>query len=199
METSQFTVAISNKHIPVHIDTHGNLYLELDKKLYQLNIDKNNDPYLDGGDYSVITTETFEKPNVGEILPRSDDAPHVNNKYFPEDAQYQMKTTYEYHDEMDDVSHFVFHKKCVNFNEICERENGDIDALYDTYIYDNMKDPDGKQHTQLVFLSKLCDEVCAYRTILYTNGNFYFRAIGCVVEKKYKIIIDDNNIMIVHV
>ena len=38
------TIQIGNYSLPIHVDTHGNLYLEYNDKMYQLNVDSNDKP-----------------------------------------------------------------------------------------------------------------------------------------------------------
>lgn len=74
------STTIDNQKIPIHIDTHGNLYFEVNKNLFQLNIDKNDDPYFDVGNYEIVSNEV--EIMKGKIVKSNK---FVDDTYFPED------------------------------------------------------------------------------------------------------------------
>lgn len=172
----------------IHVDSHGNFYVEHKNKLYQLNVDGNNEPYFDPGDYSIISDNTPSKCDM--VITKSDT--FVNDRYFPEDNGHVYKNI-EYDDDQYIVDEplFVFYNKKTDKINVYDRDNGDINALYDIFIYD---DVDTNVNSQLVFQSKLPNEICAYRANVYTSGKFFFRSIGCFVEHKYKIIIENDEV-----
>lgn len=199
------TIKVDDQCVPIHIDTHGNLYFEIKNNdpltsdcqsfIYQLNVDRNNEPYLDIGDYSVIDDQDDQNeqiPNfhVGTIVKSEK---FVNDRYFPEDNGHTLVDTSRNIDpdeDLDEDSPFIFYQK-ENKITINDRNFGDINALYDIFIYD---DNDSCSGPQLIFQSKLQNEICSYRVILYTSGKFFFRAIGCFIENKYKLEIKNNTI-----
>lgn len=196
------TIKVGDQCVPIHIDTHGNLYFEIENNdpltsnypnfIYQLNVDKNNEPYLDIGDYDIIDNkdEQIPKFHVGTIVKSEK---FVNDRYFPEDNGHTITDKAPHLDpdeDLDEDSQFIFYQKENNIT-INDRNFGDINALYDIFIYD---DNDSCSGPQLIFQSKLQNEICLYRVILYTSGKFFFRAIGCFVENKYKLEIKNNTI-----
>ena len=121
----------------------------------------------------------------------SDDEYYIDNKdeidYHPEDNDY-------YHDDSDDDddtyeiidddninrygdmnSEFSFMNNDIEI-KINYRENGDVMALYDTYIYNNDK---------LVFCCRSKDDSSIYR-LRIIGDNIYFRLIGDR-EQKYTV------------
>lgn len=191
------TIKVCDQYVSIHIDTHGNLYFEINNNdkltsncqsfIYQLNIDRNNEPYLEIGDYNIINNQE-QNPNfhVGTIIKSEK---FVNDKYFPEDNGHTLVNTTQNIDsdeELNEDSIFTFYQKENNIT-INDRNFGDINALYDIFIYN-----DSCSESQLIFQSKLQNEICPYRVILYTSGKFFFRAIGCFIENKYKLEIKNN-------
>jgi hypothetical protein len=200
------TIKVDEQNIPIHIDTHGNLYFEIKNTdiittdgvspVYQLNVDQNNEPYLDIGDYHIVDMSDkknvyeHSKLNTGKIVKSEI---FINDKYFPEDNGhaliYQNSSMYP-DEDLDDDAYFIFYQT-DNKIQVDDRNFGDINALYDVFIYD---DSDKDAQPQLIFQSKLQNEISIYRAILYTSGKFFFRAIGCFIEKSYKLVIKNNTI-----
>lgn len=184
-----FTIQIDSNEVTVHIDTKGNLYFEHLNQLFQLNVDRDNDPYLESGNYEIIN-QSVEIPK-GQIYETGE---FKSDNYFMEDNGHTIVHSYEIeedqHDETDE-NPFIFCDKGLTL-EIFERNNGDINALYDIFIYDD-SDDDG--HSKLIFQTKLLNEICIYRVALYRSGKFFFRPIGCFVERTYELHIENNNII----
>ena len=196
--------------IKIHIDVHGNLYFDHDGKIYQLNVDRNNEPYLDDGDYHIITDHYIdenkrENTYIGKIVKSE---VFVNERYFPEDnGNTLVGNNTPDDDELYKEPEFTFYK----FNELDERfrmddrENGEINALYDTFIYEKNDDIEKKSH--LIFRTKMQDETSIYRVNVYilnssemknekhSASEFYFRTIGCFIENKYELIYDGDKIL----
>lgn len=198
MEKTKLITHIDEHTVPIHIDTHGNLYLEYNNNLFQLNVDRNNEPLFETGDYSVVSDHS-DIPIVRGNITKSEK--FVSDKYFIEENGHTLikkevnksdeYTVDTFGDDNFTDSNFEFYEMGVNV-DIKERENGDINALYDTFIYD---DSDTESYSKLIFQTKIPNEICIYRTIIYTSGKFYFRPIGCVIEHKYKISIENDNIV----
>lgn len=113
-----------------------------------------------------------------------------NDDYYPEDQDYENDNEDISDDNIsidgDTIEKYGEYNYKFDFwlNEeinIYYREDGDITALYDTYIYDN---------EQLIFKSHSVDDSSIYRFRIYKNGDIYFRPIGGI-EKKYKL--ENNN------
>ena len=199
------TIKVGDQNIPIHVDTHGNLYFEIknndqiaakySSSIYQLNVDKNNEPYLDIGDYDIIDDGDEHIPNF-RVGTMAKSEKFVNDRYFPEDNGHTLIDTTPLvnpYEDLEEDSQFIFYQKENNIT-INNRNFGDINALYDVFIYD---DNDICSGPQLIFQSKLQNEICIYRVILYTSGKFFFRAIGCFIENKYRLEITNNIIVCV--
>ena len=184
-----FTISIDNNDIPIHIDTKGNLYFEYLNQLFQLNVDRNNDPYLESGNYEIVNKKV--KLCKGKIYETGE---FQNDSHFTEDNGHSIVYSYEIeddqHDELEE-NPFVFCNKGLNL-EIYDRNNGDINALYDVFIYD---DSNSEEHAKLLFKTKLLNEICIYRVAIYKNGKFFFRPIGCFVEKTYELHLENNEVI----
>lgn len=188
------TLKIGDVSVNVHVDFHGNLYLELHGKLFQLNIDENDEPYFDVNDYRVIKYE----PSIvyGKIVKSGK---FYDDTYFPENNGHTLlKINDDMYDEFNEYDllcgndTFEFYD-CDSGITVSSRINGEILALYDTFIYD---DNNETLTPKLVFQTKLRYETCIYRVSLYTSGKFFFRPIGCFMEKKYELYIVNDNISV---
>jgi len=209
------SITIDNELIPIHVDSHGNLYLEHKQKLFQLNIDKNDDPtFGDYGEcnYNVIPNDTLkntQKITKGQIIKSEK---FVDDIYLVEDNGHEL--VHEKNPDSDDVNFsatvdddyyygyendieeppFIFYESECNL-DIYDRENGDVNALYDILIYD---DSDKDEHAKLIFQTKIPNEICMYRVAIYKSGKIFFRPIGCYMEKRYKLSIVDDLVKISH-
>ena len=196
------TINVDNNKVNIHIDNHGNLYFEYADKLYQLNVNETNDPCLDENDYHIINDNM--KVLKGKIIQTDK---FVNDEYLIEDNGHECvhetvndsdnyfanNEYYAGYEDDEEEKPFVFYEADREI-KISERENGDTNALYDILLYD---DSDIENHAKLFFQTKIPNELSIYRMALYISGKFYFRPIGCEVEKKYKLAIIDNAIRIV--
>lgn len=111
-----------------------------------------------------------------------------NDDYYPEDQDHVID---EENDENDDDNISIDGDTIEKYGEynykfefwnndkldINYREDGDITALYDTYIYDG---------NDLIFKSHSADNSSIYRFRIYKNGDIFFRPIGGI-ERKYKL------------
>lgn len=199
-KTTKLVINIDNKAIEASVDNYGNLYFDFCDKTYQLNVGANNEPILDVNNSAI----TNQNANVtrGNIVNADK---FVDDTYLIEDngheCVYKCVKSEEYFDDdfyqnyQDDCveQSFVFYGVEPQL-EIVERENSDVNALYDLFIYD---DKEQETHGKLFLQTKIPDEICPYRVALYTSGKFFFRPIGCDVEKKYKLTILDNEIKII--
>jgi hypothetical protein len=206
-------------------DPFGNLYLESEGKVHQVNISDKHIPYLEEGAFEPIkqyTTpikklELLDKENSlrskiqkkmerqeDEEMYDSDDEYYLNDEnemdYYPEDNDYYHDESVSHEEEEDNNDiidednvnaygernlEFKFLQNDVDKMEINYRENGNVMALYDTYIYENNK---------LIFNSRSSDNSSIYRFKI-TGNNIYCRLIGGV-ECKYTIKCVDNNIIL---
>jgi hypothetical protein len=188
------TITVGDKNILVHLDICGNVYFEYNNNISQLCIDRNDEPYLDFADYPIIEPNDESSEVVRGTIIATDT--FKDDRYFVEDngktfTRKNIKDEYELELEdpyLDDAEiYFIFYEKNGE-STIPHRQNGDIPALYDTYIYDDTTD----ESSNLIFSAKINTENSIYRAIIYKSGKFYFRPIGCTSEKSYRLqIIDD--------
>jgi len=211
-----------NNTYTISFDFYGNMYIEniSDNKIYQVNIDGRNKPYLERGDYSIIDNlkqvkrKTFKlfdknvclKTKLQEKLKEDkfdfdaydpeDDEEYVD--YYPEDDDH-------IDDNIDSDSDGIIDEDLINkYGEnnlqfsfwgnddikIHQRENGDIMSLYDTYIYD--------QYQNLIFKSCAKNDSSVYRMKIDNSTNsIIFRPIG-FQEIIYKLLLDENNELIIN-
>ena len=82
------SINIDDYSSQIHVDTHGNLYLEFEGTLFQLNVDQNNAPYFDIGDYNIIS-DPDEQPKIqtGKIVKSEK---FFNDQYFPENSGHDL-------------------------------------------------------------------------------------------------------------
>jgi hypothetical protein len=167
-------------------DTCGNLYAHHNDKVYQVCIDAKNNLYLDPGDYSIITSSEVEfgyiididrKKTKQDVSIMSDDEddeydfdPYgaVSDKFYPEEHNYMFSIPAQNHQ---DVKFYFCKRPYVKNISIVKRTNGDINALYDTFIYKNDK---------CIFRTKLIGDPPLYVISIHGN-NLFFREI-CVLD-----------------
>lgn len=173
---------IDDKQIPIHVDSHGNLYFEFANKLFQLNVDEHNQPYFIENTYDITTLDSLRQFD-GKIVK----ANVFNSEYFPEENGYKIVSDDdEYDDEVYDEGIIKFYDNDSKL-KIYDRNGGNIDAIYDVFVYNE---------NELVFETKWINDVTIYRTVIYSNGDFYFRLLGCDRETEYKLGINDNKIIV---
>ena len=212
MSSYQITIKdiSNNEHlINVSFDFYGNLYFTLNNNTYQLNVDAKNTPYLDQDNYDIIDESTCKlhkfnnyESQYGTLSEKMQTIINDDTQnYYPEDNSYYMLDNHSNKNSDEDIideyiidediekQYGTFNKKFVfshnnSIIPINMRNNGDICALYDTYIYNDAN--------CLCFKSNSNDEISYYRIRLYNNGDIYFRPIG-YSEKLYKLIITNSN------
>ncbi|QKF93740.1 hypothetical protein QKU48_gp0282 [Fadolivirus algeromassiliense] len=112
--------------------------------------------------------------NIPDYYPEDND--HINNDLESEDDIYDEDNINKYGTQN---IKFNFWNSSTDINiEINNRKDGDISALYDTFIYD--------EYNNLIFKSTSHDEYSIYRIKIFSNGDIFFRPIG-YSEHKYKI------------
>lgn len=198
----------NNKTVPVNIsfDFYGNLYFELNDKSYQVNIDGQNRPVLDCGDYTIINTSNNITINKFNSIEASNILREKAKKTLEEDGEsydaYTENYDYAINKNLNNSDNEIIdedienqygnHNKPFNFTNnnsiipINMREFGDICALYNSYIYNG---------TDVCFISTSSNETSYYVIKVYTNGNIQFRPIG-YSEKLYKLVLIDDNLTI---
>lgn len=197
----------------VNFDTCGNTYIEYNSKVYQICISKKNDIYLDYADYSILSTESPEYGHIIESSSESNNTERVADVIEPEDDHndYSDDENYDENDPYGAVgdNYYIEEKnymfsvptsdystpqfyfcKASGTNDILvnQRNNGDVNALYDTFIYNNEK---------CTFRSKLIGEPPFYVVKLY-DDHISLRDIYDINNcKYYKIVFDGSNINLV--
>ena len=184
-----------NLYITVNENTNENT----NELTFQININGKNQPYADLGDYHIIDDQTNIKINKFTLLDKESSLKSnvIKNKNIEEvgsDEEYDEEgelidkndyyeeDKYVLNDDNDDVDNKsnesdedenpIFNFSFVNPScqlKIDNRYNGDITALYDTYLYDN---------DLLCFKSNAPHNQILYRIKLFSNGNFSLRSIG---------------------
>jgi hypothetical protein len=204
----KFIVKNENKdelETDISFDMYGNLYLTIQDKSYQINVDGKNKPYAEPGEYKILENKKVRLNKIrlnDRGITLSNKAQHNIEKnndvvnedreefIFPEEQGYTVDNNSDsYGDDLIDEDnimkygemnkHFDFsHINDSNNIPINNREDGDISALYDTYLYDK---------SRLCFKSSSKDNQSIYRIRLHNDGTFVFRPIGQreVVYKLY--------------
>jgi hypothetical protein len=150
--------------------------------LFQLNIDRDNKPYMDNSNYEIIN-DNVEVTKLKLVEGENNDV-YENNEIYDEQDEYIIELD-EYGNEIlcgDDNQPFVFYFNDNNI-QINERENGDVCALYDTEVY-------GINNMPLI-QSASGDNGSIYKLKIYLNNTIYFSCVGNT-EDKYKLIINEN-------
>jgi hypothetical protein len=145
----------------IEFDTSGNLYI-YNGTLYQVNIDSKGELLFEEGDYEVLESSpkdinihklffheySLKKEAIETIQLMDEDDPEKNEVYFNEDANYTEDVQYKFaengfygteaYEHMEDKFYFSSLDSDKGLS-VKNRKNGDIDALYETLIFDDSK------------------------------------------------------------
>lgn len=194
----------------ITFDTSGNMYIDYGTKIYQICINKNNDIYLDYANYDIISSDSIEygyimesressnKETVTDIIEPDNDNEYdsdgneyqdendpfgaVGDNYFVEEKNHMFSIpTSDYF-----TPQFYFCKLSgTNDIPVVERNNGDVNALYDVFIYHKNK---------CSFRSKLIGEPPLYVVKVYSDYINLRDIYDIHNSKSYKIVFDGVNI-----
>lgn len=162
-------IIIDINNYKICFDPYGNLYFEelnnyIDPTTYQINVDKNNMPYFDSGNYDIIEKAIINKNpiNIEEDIPNDDN----NDKpIYDVTHDYVIEMGDDWEEALcEDNPKFDFECNIDNFCD--ERENGDVSALYDTEIYD--------ANNNLIVRSTSSDMGSIYNLKIYLDGRATF-------------------------
>ena len=183
------TVDDQKFNFTICFDEYGNLYLDgsnyinneyfdiVHSLIFQLNVDRDNNPYFDPGNYEIISDIIINK------LPL--DKQEEDKKEHDENEQDNHEFIIELDSDgneilCDDDPKFTFYGNLDI--KITDRENGDVAALYDTEIYHN---------TVCIMSTASGDNSSIYKLKLNLNGDVYF---GCMCDKENKYTISINKL-----
>ncbi len=192
-------------------DLYGSMYLNLNNCAYQLCVDNKNKPYFDLGDYKILDGKTVLFGSILDMSTFSDNLPDsnyedsddensdyeynddpdpfgtVNEKYFPEEKDYLFSVPAKNHMK----KKFYFCKLSDNINiQVNNRNNGDINALYDTFIY---------QDNKCKFRSKLLGEPPLYVLRVYEDRIEFRNIYDTNNIQKYNLSFVNENIILSHI
>lgn len=193
---TQLYTTIDDTKVPMYFDCNGNMYFEYAGRQHQLNVNVVNEPFFEPGYFNLLDDSDIV-PNVG-IIKKS--LHHEYNSLSVEDTGYKyvldshdddFKEMYEDFGIIDENNSFVFYRAPNYDPAVREREYGNINALYDTYVYDG-----NEEMAELVFRTELSNEQCTYRVCVYTDGKFFFRSHGSQTEKSYELHLGDGFILV---
>lgn len=183
-----YTNADKKFKINLCFDLFGNLYFDtnlikddkffsnvLKHNLHQICVDGKNEPYVESGEYQIISNEKLNKSF------------DTMRKIKIKDKYENSKKTYYYENNKQNINEimidekitksfgqhnipFVFSSLADEYNiNIEDRMFGDIAALYDTYIYKN---------NLLCFNSNSFTNDSIYKFYIYEDGRFYIKIVG---------------------
>lgn len=176
----QFTICFDtcgNLYFDGDVHTYDNYFSTKPNLLFQINIDNKNMMVAESGNYDIIeSVNKLKSFHVTDV--RNDDDGYDNDNLYPEDDYVSVVN-----DDDDDNSEFNFYNNDNNnvIPQIHTRINGDVAALYDTYIYDG---------DNLIFRAKSQDNTSIYVIKIILNECIMFR-INCGTEIIYKLKIDE--------
>lgn len=161
--------------------------------IYQINVDRHNKPFMEPGNYPVANDVV--KP-VHKLIPLGDGSlkkhtkkekehvmeeheMEVEENYYPEKMEFMEDVVSEESEEFIDedlLNKYGEHNVKFRFSGIqlentmiVPREDENISALYDTYIYDK---------GVILFKSESQNEESIYLMKIHTDGKLIFRPIG---------------------
>lgn len=198
----------------VYFDTCGNMYIEYMEKMHQICIDGKNDIYTDVADYSILSHDSIEcgyimdiekntsnKETVMDIIEQDEDDVNSDDEFYDENDPFGSVSDRFYVEEKDymfsisvedySLSQFYFCKRLGTDNFLInKRKNGDINALYDTFIYNNDK---------CLFRSKLIGEPPLYVVKVYPHHINLRDIYDIDYSKNYKILLDGSEISLIKI
>ncbi len=188
-----------NYDFSICFDEYGNLYLDGSKHindfintsslLFQINIDKDNKPYGDLGDYKIISdTISINKLSLDQNQ-NYDQGNEQNDEIDQDNWEFIVELDSDGNEiACEDNSKFTFYG---NFDiPINDRENGDISALYDTELYNTNK--------TCIMTSTSSDNSSIYKLKISQNSDIYFSCVGNN-ETKYMLSINKNGELLFNV
>ena len=204
---------INGDKTTIHLDLYGNVYIEFGDIIYQLEIE-NDKIILIEGQYSAVEQVSVNfnhlvlydeghllKKKVKEHIEKDEedfgDDDNDYNHYFPQDNDYYIdeKSENSNTDELiyEDIENFygtankpfLFAYYSPEYElPIYIRQNGDVCALYDTYIYDN----------KLCFKSYSADNSSIYKLSLFKNGLLQLKSVSFCQD--FLLMVDGKSIQI---
>ena len=197
----------SNATHTYQISVDGRNNLILDKEDYTIFNEYSQTIYkIQNLDEKSLKERLKQKEEDNELENNNEynsDEDGIEHDYYPEDNDYipideplhdsdnEVDTIVPEYDYGEQNVKFVFwSSEFTDQIKIYYRKNGDITALYDTYIYN--------VDNKLIFKSNSSDDSAIYRIRIYPDGHIYFRPIGHQ-EKKYNLKVIDNEIILVYV
>jgi hypothetical protein len=171
-------------------------------KQQKLDKDENNDKDKDN-DENNDNQKSDDKDLNNEY--DSDDEDVIKTTYYHEDTEFNEQIDEEERDDKDDDTYNDYHyhtnsllapifsfstdDKTIKMKELDKYiiDGDDCMALYDTLIYDG-----NPSSCNLIFKTKLLNDLAIYRLCVYTSGHISFRPIGSS-DKKYVINVDEND------
>lgn len=202
----------SNVCADLSFDVYGNMYLSHNDVTYQLCIDGKNNAYIDEADYTVISSDEIEfgkiintthlekqEQQIQEVnedynsdcddddpdnmyLDEHDPYGSVSDKFYIEEKNYMFNISAIDHS----YSKFYF---CKSFNcpqvSVLNRKNGDNEALYDTFIYND--------NNECCFRTKLVGEPPFYVVRISKHGIEMRDIYDISRTRSYKVQLNSDN------
>lgn len=188
-------IHIDGKTIGVHLDPNGNLYFSTCGGAVQVCVDRNDELILDDSFHEIIHDDEDTAPVLRGKIEDSGDL-NDDKHYIEENGHTFIRYTGDdielYDDDgIDEVEqYFVIYDKNID-SDVVPRKNGDILALYDTFIYDDID-----KKPELIISSKINTENSIYRIVVFTSGKIYLRAMGESLEIQYKLVIENDKLIL---
>lgn len=168
-------------NMTIEFDKYGNLYMIYENFVFQINIDEHNEPIAELSNYNIIANE---KVNLAKMIDNNDNI----NEYYVEDSDAFMDDPEIQSDDYEEERPFLFISKSYeNDIPINNRENGNYQALYDTFIYD--------EEESLCFRTKEPYNEILYRLKIILPDKLAFRLITSDdIQYKLMFNVNDNSL-----
>lgn len=177
-------ITVDDIEFSIEFDKYGSLYLINKLSIFQININGNNEPIAESGDYQIID-------NVNVNINKMIGSENINS-YFVEDKDAFIDES-DITDtiDSDELKEFIFSGSLCEI-PIHDRKNGQYQALYDTFIYDN--------NEHLCFRTKEPHNEILYRIKIILPNRFAMRLIiADDIEYKLKYDIDKNELYFIKI
>ena len=160
----------------IFFDSYGNLYLHTNEDCFQVNIDKNNLPIGDRGNYKILGH--YNDIRTDSLLNKALDHERPNNLEEDKIVNEDVIKRYGYHNR-----EFCFSNLKDSYKiPVYEIENEEIAALYDTSVYIN---------ENICFMSSSESHESIYEFSVCNNGTIKFNLMGSQ-QRTFKIKLFEN-------
>lgn len=188
-----------NNNIDIVIDYNGNLYFEYLNKIYDININSDNDLTLEVFNPNIVEynnydiqikklDKVFKSNSLKEFVSKKITEYDEDDYYYENNEFYETEENYDIYQDNND-EYILFY--CEDLKPKLKFKNYQSEiSIYDIFLYN-----DDINHGSLYLRTKTVGIEPCYRIKLYIDGTILFRPIG-MNDIIYNIITNNNELII---